>query len=134
MDLDSTLLREIYINFRAYAILQLTTYARTCIFPCVQVTSSISPIDKTLEEAAKERPGHPIRVRVQPSLLRHEEGRPTPHYGAWRNLHWMIQLADLAEARAFREALSAFFYAASTQGIGAVHEKLLTMIPNSPII
>lgn len=51
------------------------------------------------------------------------------NFQAWKNLHWMIELADVAEGRAFREALSAFFLIAGQQGIGAVHQQLVSMLP-----
>lgn len=92
----------------------------------VQVTSSLAPIDLPIEEAARERPGEPIRIRLQPSILRHEAGRPSPHYGAWRQLHWNITVGTLDEARALREALSAFFHVAQSEGITAARQKLLT--------
>lgn len=51
------------------------------------------------------------------------------NFQAWKNLHWMIEIADVGEGRAFREALSAFFQIAGAQGIGAVHQQLVSMLP-----
>ena len=50
-------------------------------------------------------------------------------YQAWRKLHYMLEVDTVEEGRAFREAMSAFFYVASQQGIMAVHGKLVEMLP-----
>lgn len=95
------------------------------------VTASIAPIDQPLEFAATERPGQPIRLRVQPAILRKLEGKDVQNFQAWKNLHWMIELVDVGEGRMFREALSAFFLIAGSQGIGAVHQQLVAMLPST---
>lgn len=100
----------------------------------MQVTSSIAPIDHPLEQAAIERPGEPLRIRVQPSVMRKAEGKRAGNFQAWKNLHWMIELGDVTEGRAFREALNAFFFVAAQQGIGAVHQALMGMLPTPPTV
>lgn len=95
----------------------------------MEVTSSVAPIDQSLIDAAKERPGEELRIRVQPAILRRPRGQTANNFQAWKNLHWMITVTDVTEGRAFREALSAFFYLASQQGIGAVQQQLMAMIP-----
>lgn len=97
------------------------------------MTSSIAPIDHALEQAAIERPGEPLRIRVQPAILRKPEGK-TGNFKAWKNLHWMIQLATVDEGRAFREALNAFFFVAAQQGIGSVHQTLMALLPPPPTV
>lgn len=98
----------------------------------MEISTGLTPIDDPLEQAAKERPGQPLKVRVQPTVLRHESGRKSAHYGSWRNLHWTLSIANVAEARLFREALSAFFFVAEQQGIEVVRACLLDMIPKRP--
>lgn len=90
----------------------------------MQVTSSVSPVDKSIREAIDERPGMPIRIRFQPDILRKREGADRATYQPWRNVHWTIVADTLDEARLLREALASFFWLASQGGIGAVHEKL----------
>jgi hypothetical protein len=110
-------------------ILCLTTIQRVNnLSSVVQVTSSIAPIDNALEQAAIERPGEALRIRVQPAILRKPTGK-SGNFKAWKNLHWMVELTDVNEGRAFREALNAFFYVAGQQGIGAVHQTLMSLLP-----
>ena len=93
----------------------------------MDVTPSLTPVDQAVEEAAKERPGLPIRIRIQPAVLRKSEGK-TANFQSWRNLHWMVSVADVMEAKQLREALSAFFFIASQRGVSTVHQALLSMI------
>lgn len=74
--------------------------------------------DTIIEEAAAERPGKPIRLRLQPSVLRPRGSRA--QYQAWRNLRWTIECDTPAEAFAFRDALRAFFAAMGRGGPEAV--------------
>ena len=94
----------------------------------MDVTTSITPLDQTVEEAASERPGLPIRVRLQPAVFRKPDEQRPGNFQAWRNLHWVLTVKDLAEARQFREALSAFFFLSEQRGIAAVHHALVAMI------
>jgi hypothetical protein len=114
-----------------YEVLRLTRYQTVGYILTVAVISSVIPIDQTIEEAARERPGLPIRIRVQPTVLRQAEGKTGTHYASWRNLHWTIEVPDLVEARQLREALSAFFYVAAQRGVAAAHDALLTLVPST---
>lgn len=91
----------------------------------MRVISSVSPIDKPIEDAVQERPGAPLRIRLQPAILRRVDGAKAGHYQAWRQLHWLVELDTLDDARAFRESLAAFFQLIDEEGIGAVHQRLL---------
>ncbi len=96
----------------------------------MRVISSVSPIDKPIEDAAAERPGEPIRIRLQPAIMRKAPGAKTVDFKAWRQLHWMLELPSLDEARAFRETLGLLFLMIDQHGIGAVHEHLQHFIPS----
>jgi len=98
----------------------------------MRVNSSISPVDQSIIDAIEERPGEPIRIRLQPTVLRFREGDPRASYQAWKDLHWLVELDDLDEVRALREGLAAFFWIAGQHGIGAVRDKLADVLPNPP--
>lgn len=94
----------------------------------MEITSSLTSVDKALELAAMERPGQPIRIRIQPAILRKPADRPASNFQAWKNLHWMVGVKDVSEGQLFREALSAFFQVTAEQGISVVHHALVGMI------
>jgi len=74
-----------------------------------------------------ERPGEPIRIRIQPAIMRQRQTTGTGYF-AWKRLHFTLEVNDVAEGRGFREALSAFFYVAQQKGIAAVHDALVGLI------
>jgi hypothetical protein len=97
----------------------------------VDISSSLAPIDDVLEQAAAERPGQPLKLRVQPTLLRHEAGRKSAHYGSWKNLHWTLMLNSVDEGRAVREALSTFFFLIGHLGVYKLRARLANLMNES---
>jgi hypothetical protein len=65
-------------------------------------------LDRSVREAWKERPGKPIKLRIQPMVLRSVDGKGG-QYHAWKDVRWMLTCDSPAEAYAMREALRAFF-------------------------
>jgi hypothetical protein len=95
----------------------------------VQVTSTVTRADQPIREAIEERPGLPVRIRFQPSLLRQPEGATRASYQPWKDVHWIIEAETLDEVKLLRESLAAFFWHASQGGIGAVYERLVPGVP-----
>ena len=91
----------------------------------VQYSAETLDLDKAVEEAQAERPDKPIRVRLQPALLRSDGA-----YVAWRGVAWSVACETPAEAIALRQALVAFFAAIGTHGIAAVTD-ILTPEPTT---
>jgi len=52
----------------------------------VQYSADIAHIDDFVKEAARERPGKPIRLRVQPTVFRAVE--PKGQQRAWPAVDW----------------------------------------------
>lgn len=77
----------------------------------VQYTADPVDLDQSLREVAVERGEKPIRLRLQPALLR-ESG----DYIAWKGVAWTVQVMTVAEAVEIRSALEAFFKALTTFG------------------
>jgi hypothetical protein len=58
----------------------------------------------TVDQAATERPGKPIRVRIQPMVL-----RGTGQYTAWKDVRWTLDCDTRDETFAVREAMRLLF-------------------------
>jgi hypothetical protein len=65
-------------------------------------------MDRSIKQAAAERPGKPIRLRLQPMVLR-SVGPKGGQYHAWKDVRWLVECDNAAEAYATRDALRAFF-------------------------
>jgi hypothetical protein len=75
----------------------------------------LADADRPITEAAEERPGKPIRVRVQPMILRRGG-----QYNAWKDVRWTLDCETPEEAFAVREAMRLFFAALASAGPHAV--------------
>ena len=73
---------------------------------------------RPIEEAAAERPGKPILIRVHPTIFR--EGQ----YRSWKGVHWKLEVDSPTEAVALREALQVFFQTLTSAGPHAVIDAL----------
>lgn len=73
---------------------------------------------RPVEQAAAERPGKPILIRVHPTIFRGGQ------YHSWKGVHWKLEVDSPDEAVALRDALQAFFQAVSTAGPHAVTDAL----------
>jgi hypothetical protein len=87
--------------------------------------------NRPIEQAAKERPGKPIRLRVQPMVLRTTAGKG--QYHAWKDVRWMLECDTPEEAFATRDAMRAFFEAVSERGPHAVLA-VLTAIKRKEVV
>jgi len=75
--------------------------------------------NRPIEEAARERPGKAIRLRIHPQIFRLIEGKGG-QYRAWRDVHWTLDLDTPAEAFSLRDALRLFFKTVVALGPDAV--------------
>ena len=82
----------------------------------------VGPDEQILETVA-ERPGKPIRLRIQPMVLRTVAGKGG-QYHAWRDVRWTLECDSAEEVFATREAMYAFFNALSRGGVKAVQAAL----------
>lgn len=97
----------------------------------MQITATVTRADQPIRDAIEERPGLPIRIRVQPTILRQEGDENRASYKPWKDVHWIIEAENLDEVRLLRESLAAFFWIASQGGIGVLYEKLVPGVPVS---
>ena len=83
-------------------------------------------IDQPVYDAAAERPGKPIRVRVQPSLFRVSKRREgaTGDQIAWAKVSWIIECHTPEEVIALREAMKEFFEVISLVGAKEIRRRL----------
>jgi hypothetical protein len=75
--------------------------------------------DRPIEQALVERPGKPLKLRIQPMILHARQ------YRAWKDVRWTLECADAAEAAAVRDAMRVFFTALAERGPAAVSAALL---------
>lgn len=95
----------------------------------MQISSSVSTNDSPIAGALEERPGKPVRIRLQPTMLRLQPtGLST--YMVWQDVHWTIECENLEETRAFREALKAFFWQLEMVGPDQVRDRLSSLVPS----
>jgi hypothetical protein len=82
-------------------------------------------LDQPVHDAQAERPGKPIRIRLQPTIFRLREGGASAgQQQAWAGVSWIIECQSAAEAIELREALRRFFDAVGRIGPAAVGESL----------
>src|SRR5215831_15113429 len=65
--------------------------------------------NQPIEEAYRERPTRPIRLRIQPQIFRTRKDQPSGVYRFWRDVHWTLDFDTPKEVFAAREALRVFF-------------------------
>jgi hypothetical protein len=81
-------------------------------------------LDKPVYEAQTERPDRPIRLRIQPTLLRVNPGETVGNHRSWSGVSWTLECRTAEDALAVRDALQAFFAAISRHGAEAVRKAL----------
>ncbi|HKB39433.1 MAG TPA: hypothetical protein VKD72_23555 [Gemmataceae bacterium] len=80
----------------------------------------LSDQNRPIRDAWAERPGKPIRIRIQPAIFRLVKGRSS-QYKVWPNIHWTLECERPEEAYQLREALRLFFDTTNrTGGLDAV--------------
>lgn len=88
-------------------------------------------LDQTVRDAAEERPGKTIRIRVQPSVLRtHPSGRGhDQQHQPWKHVRWILECETVEEAIALRQAMQDFFALVADHGAATVRTHLATLHP-----
>jgi hypothetical protein len=95
----------------------------------MDVSYSAAPVDvdRALLEAAAERPGEAIIVRLQPTLYRFKPGQRSGQQQAWTGVSWSARPKTVDEAIALREALRVFFATVATKGAQQVTDALTAL-------
>jgi uncharacterized protein CbrC (UPF0167 family) len=81
--------------------------------------SRVSDPDKLIRDAAAERPGQAIKLRLQPMVL-----RATGQYQGWKQTSWTMECDNAAEVLTMRDAMQTFFETLGRVGPRAVQEVL----------
>lgn len=95
----------------------------------ISYSADVPDLDRPAVEAKAERPDRPIRLRVQPTLLRVKAGATLGNHRSWPGVSWTLECQTAEEAIAVRRALQAFFAALAQHG-PAVVERALTPPPS----
>lgn len=92
----------------------------------MEVSYSAGPrdVDRTLKHAQAERPGQPIRMRIQPTVLRQKPGQKEAQHTSWPGVSWVLECQTVDEAAGIRKALEAFFVAIAQHGPREVERAL----------
>jgi hypothetical protein len=77
--------------------------------------------DQAIHDAFTERPGKPIKIRIQPAIFRLFGGG---QYRFWRDVRWTMECDTPNEVFALRDALRAFFRIIAEIGVQATIERL----------
>jgi hypothetical protein len=91
----------------------------------ISYSADPTDIDRPAFEAQAERPDRPIRLRIQPTLLRVKPGGNLGNHRSWSGVSWTLECPTAEEVVTVRLALQAFFAALAKHGAVAV-EKALT--------
>jgi hypothetical protein len=91
----------------------------------VSYSATATDIDKPAYDAQAERPDRPLRIRLQPTLLRLKKGETVGNHHSWSGVSWTLECRNAEEAIAVRRALEAFFGVIARHGAEQV-EKALT--------
>lgn len=95
----------------------------------VTYSADIDHIDDPVRAAAEEAPGEPIKIRIQPSVLRRGKDN---QQRAWAGVSWNLEVGAVDEAVALREALRAFFEVAERSDLGYLKSQLEQLNPVTP--
>ena len=90
----------------------------------VTYSANARDLDRPAFEAHAERPNRPIRLRLQPTLLRVKAGQTLGNHRSWSGVSWTLECQTAEEAIAVRLALEAFFAALGVHGAAAVEAAL----------
>lgn len=95
----------------------------------MQITYSAEPSDRPIYEAAAERPGLPLKIRLQPTIYRKRASGPGGTAQAWPGVSWILACASPEEALAVKDALRAFFTRLAIDGPEATRDRLVSEPP-----
>ena len=90
----------------------------------VTYSANVVDLDKPAFDAQAERPDRPIRLRIQPTLLRVSAGDTVGNHRSWTGVSWSLECRTAEEAIGVRVALEAFFAAIAQHGTAAVGKAL----------
>mgnify|MGYP001590353699 CR=1 FL=1 len=96
----------------------------------VNYSADVSSLDQPPLEAAQERPGKPIRIRVPLLVFRLHPSPARPGLGAyrtWNNVSWILECESVGEAIAVRDTLQQVFSLIRSHGIERVRHCLTSM-------
>jgi hypothetical protein len=79
--------------------------------------------DQPIVQALSERPGKPLKLRIQPMILFPRQ------YRAWKDVRWTLECRDVSEASAVREAMKVFFTVLASRGPAKVLAALAKLEP-----
>jgi hypothetical protein len=79
--------------------------------------------DRPIAEAYADRPGKPLKIRIQPMILTARQ------YRAWKDVRWTLDCDTPAEAFAVRDAMRLFFEALTSCGPAPVSATLSGLMP-----
>lgn len=96
----------------------------------VNYSAALIDVDRAAREAEAERPGKPVHLRVQPTLMRTKSGGEANHR-SWSGVSWTLECGDASEAIAVRRAMEAFFTALERFGPDRVREALTTAVQST---
>ena len=92
----------------------------------INYSGDAGDLDRSAYAAAAERPGRPVRIRIQPSLFRaRDASTPGNNYVGWRGVSWTLECPTAEDAIQVRKAMQAFFAAVRLHGARAVEKALL---------
>jgi hypothetical protein len=93
----------------------------------VTYSADIGDLDQAVQDAQAERPGKPIKIRLQPTIFRLRGAEATGgDHQAWKGVSWTLECQTAQEAIGLRETLRAFFTAVGAVGAGPVRHLLVT--------
>lgn len=95
----------------------------------MQISYSVSQrdLDQLVRDAAAERPGQPVRIRLQPTVYRQAADASRGQQAAWAGVSWNVECETPEEAIALRRALEAFFVGVATCGPLCVTAQLIDL-------
>jgi hypothetical protein len=90
----------------------------------ITYSADVVDIDSPAFAAQAERPDRPLRLRIQPTLLRVLPGETTGNHRSWSGVSWTLECPTAADAIEVRNALQAFFEACAQHGASRVEHAL----------
>jgi hypothetical protein len=83
--------------------------------------------NQPVRDAFDERPGKPIKLRIQPSIFRKSAG-PRGQYRYWQDVIWNVECDTPEEVLELKDALRVFFQAITQFGPAAVQSELRRLV------